>query len=425
MDRRNFIKSAAAALAFQVVPSRLLGAGGVSPSGRVNVGMIGVGGISSGHWKFFAGSPLTQIMAICDVNETALAKVKNSIDDIAKTRPDKAYRPVDTYIDYMELLSRDDIDAVCICTPDHWHVAIALAAVQRGKAVYLEKPMSLTIEEGRILADAVKLRRGVLQVGSQQRSEWAFRRAAELVRNGYIGNVRNIYTKIGEFPPVPDNLEEQPVPAGFHYDKWLGQAAWAPYNAERVKGDYGGGWRRFYDYGARKDGDWGAHHFDVIQWALGRDDTGPTDFFAEDIDNSPYRHYRYADGITVHVNAPVKNGFMIHFEGDEGEVFVSRGGKIMATPSRLVEVALKSSDVRLHVSDDHRKDFLNAVINGADNACTAEIGHRTATVCHLSAIAKRLGAHIKWDPAAEKILNNAQAERMVSRPRRSPYFLGV
>ena len=233
--------------------------------------------------------------------------------------------------------------------------------------------MSLTIEEGRILADAVKKSGGVLQVGSQQRSEWAFRKAAELVRNGYIGNIHTIKPAIGEFPPEPKNLKEEPIPEGFNYDKWLGQTPWRPYNAERVLGNYGGGWRRFYEYGIRKDGDWGAHHFDIIQWALGMDDSGPTDFYPENSDGSEFRHYRYANGPTVYVNTPMKNNHMIHFIGDEGEILVSRGARIETSPSVLRSIPMRAKDIRLQVSDDHRKNFLDAIIYGKKNICPADI----------------------------------------------------
>ena len=415
----------ASAFAVQILPARVLGrAGGISPSGRINVGVVGCGLISQGHRKFYATSPYTQIMALCDVDRNKLSAVKEEIDTIAKSRTDKAFRPVDTHHYYEELIARDDIDAVCICTPDHWHVPIALKAVEDGKAVYVEKPMSLTISEGRILADAVKRRGTVLQVGSQQRSDRFFRKAAELVRNGYIGKILKINTRIGVFPPEPQNLPEEPVPEGFDYDRWLGSTPWRPYNPERVRGHYGGGWRCFYEYGARKEGDWGAHHFDIIQWALGMDDSGPVEFYPEGADGSEYRHYRYADGTTIYVNAPT-DGHMIQFIGSEGEIGVSRSGKMATTPANLMKIAMKSGDTRLHVSNDHRMDFIDAIRFGRRNICPAEIGHRSATVCHLMSMARRLKKPVRWDPKTETILDNPEAAAMMSRPRRAPYFLGV
>ncbi len=250
ISRRNFLGKAALAaiLGTQIVPPRVLGRSGVSPNGKINMAIIGNGLISKGHRKYFAWSRQTQVVALCDVHRGHLESAKEEVENINKSREDVGNHPIFTTEDYQEILDRPDIDAVAVCTPDHWHVQIALKAIQSGKAVYVEKPMSLTIEEGRILADAVSNSGGVLQVGSQQRSEWAFRKAAELVRNGYIGNVHTIKTSIGEFPPEPKDLKEEPIPEGFNYDKWLGQTPWRPYNAERVLGDYSGGWRRFYEY---------------------------------------------------------------------------------------------------------------------------------------------------------------------------------
>ena len=427
INRRNFIGKAALAaiLGTQIVPSRVLGRGGVSPNGKINMAIIGNGLISEGHRKYFAWCKQTQVLALCDVHRGRLESAKKEVESINKTRDDVGNHPIFTTEDYQEILARPDIDAVAVCTPDHWHVQIALKAIQAGKAVYVEKPMSLTIEEGRILADAVKKSGGVLQVGSQQRSEWSFRKAAELVRNGYIGNIHTIKTAIGEFPPEPKNLKEEPIPEGFNYDKWLGQTPWRPYNAERVLGNYGGGWRRFYEYGIRKDGDWGAHHFDIIQWALGMDDSGPTDFYPENSDGSEFRHYRYANGPTVYVNTPMKNNHMIHFIGDEGEILVSRGARIETSPSVLRSIPMRAKDIRLQVSDDHRKNFLDAIIYGKKNICPAEIGHRSATVCHLMSFARRLNSHVNWDPKTETITNNPAAAAMISRPRRAPYYLGA
>ena len=427
MDRRQFIKRSAfaSALAFQIVPSRVLGRGGVSPSNRINVGIVGNGLISYWHRVFFSSSPYTQVLALCDVHRGRLMAAKEHAEKVAKGRTDIGFKPIDVYSRYQDVIARDDIDAVCVFTPDHWHVAIALKAIQAGKAVYVEKPMSLTIEEGRILADAVAKTGGILQVGTQQRSEWAFRRAAELVLNGYIGNIKRIDTQIGVFPQPPANLPEEPIPEGFDYDAWLGQTKYYPYNSFRVLGNYAGGWRCFYDYGQRKDGDWGAHHFDIIQWAMGMDYSGPTDFYPENTDGSPYRHFRYANGVGVYVNAPIPNKHMIRFIGDEGEIFVSRGKRLDTTPAVLKNMPLKSSDIRLPVSDNHRLDFVDAIRFGKRNVSPAEVGHRSATVCHLMSIANRLKAHVKWDPKTETVLNNKDAAAMVSRPRRNPYYLGV
>ncbi|MBQ2721999.1 MAG: Gfo/Idh/MocA family oxidoreductase [Opitutales bacterium] len=426
ISRRSFAKyTALSMLGVQIVPSRVLGRGGVSPSGRINMAIIGNGLISRGHRRYFARATETQIFAVCDVHQGRLISAKKEAEEITKSRTDTGFKPIDAYTRYQDVLERDDIDAVCVATPDHWHVAIALKAIEMGKAVYVEKPMSLTVEEGRILSDAVKRKNGILQVGTQQRSEWAFRKASEFVRNGYIGNIKRINTQIGVFPQPPKNLPEEKIPDGFDYDAWLGQTPYRPYNSFRVLGDYSGGWRCFYEYGQRKDGDWGAHHFDIIQWALGMDNSGPTDFYPANTDGSPYRHYKYANGIGVYVNAPIPKNHMIQFIGDEGEIFVSRAQRFDTTPRNLKNLTLKSSDERLQVSIDHRLDFIDAIRFGKQNVSPVEVGHRSATVCHLMSISSRIGKHVKWDPNTEKVIDNKEAEAMLSRPRRYPYFLGV
>ena len=269
ITRRQALKQSALLAAPLIVPSSVLGLGGaVAPSERITLGMIGLGNISGGHLGSMLAEPGARILAVCDVRRERRERVQAEVNE---RHPGCA-----AYPEYERIMERDDIDACFVMTPDHWHVPISLAAVRSGKDVYVEKPMSLTIREGRVLADAVRRYGRVLQVGSQQRSERAFRRAAEMVRNGWIGAIREVRAGLGRFPP-PAEFPEEPVPEGFDYDRWLGSAPWAPYHPERVSGDYGGGWRRFWAYGSRKNGDWGAHHYDIAQWGLGRDGSGPVE----------------------------------------------------------------------------------------------------------------------------------------------------
>ncbi len=434
ISRRNFLAKAAGAAAAGIVlptiiPASALGKNGtVAPSNRINCGIIGNGMQSGGHRHNLSSRKETQMLAVCDVKEDVLKRVQEEVNRITGGRNDMSgYKGCDAYIDYQELIDRPDIDAVCIVTPDHWHVAQALYAVNRGKAVYCEKPLTLTIEEGRILSDAVKRNGAILQVGSQQRSEWQFRKAAELVRNGKIGKVKEIYTGIGDFR-FPAILPEQPIPSTLHYDKWLGQTPWFPYNEQRIKGDYGGGWRNYWEYGSRKEGDWGAHHYDIIQWALGMDNSGPTTFYPYNENNGcRCRSYSYDKGPTVYVNPPdgLTKGYMIRFVGEEGEIRVSRGGKIETMPFTLSNSVLEAGSLALHASQNHMTDWVNSIKTGRQPICTAEIGHRTATICHLNAISMRLNRIVKWDPAKEMIIGDEQAKSMQSRPRRAPYFLGA
>jgi SAM-dependent methyltransferase len=425
MTRRNALcRVAWAAAAPLILPSRVLGrAGLVPPSERITFGMIGTGGQMGGHLGAMLGNPGTKVLAVCDVHtgrrEAARQRAENHY---AKEKEAGTYRGCDAYNEYERIIERSDIDAVFIATPDHWHVAMALAAIRAGKDVYVEKPMTLTVKEGRLLSDAARRYGRVVQVGSQQRSEWAFRKAAEIVRNGWLGKIHTIYARLGDFGP-PTLRPEQPIPEGFDYDRWLGPTPWVPYNDERVKGSYGGGWRCYWEYGARKNGDWGAHHYDIIQWALGKDDSGPTYFFPKGHEGKEQQGYRYENGPTIFRDHPSPTGQMIDFIGDRGSLGVSRGGVLVTTPAELRDQLLKPEEQHLYKSTSHQGNFLECIRSRAQPICHAEIGHRTSTVCHLSAISERLQRVIRWDPIKEAILGDAEAARWLDRPRRAPYTL--
>ncbi len=426
LSRRDFLLRGAAAVGAvaaypSVVPSTVFGA--TAPSNRITMGMIGMGLMMGGHFRGMLNRRDVQVLAVCDVDK---GKRENAKRTAEKTYADKAaggaYRGCEAYLEYEQLCVRPDIDAVFVVTPDHWHALCSLAAIKAGKDVYCQKPMTLTIREGRLMSDACKQYGTVFQVGSQQRSERAFRKACEIVRNGWIGKVHTIYTGLGEFAP-PATLPEQPIPPGFDYDRWLGPTPWYPYNQERVKGDYGGGWRRFWEYGSRKNGDWGAHHFDIIQWALGMDDSGPVKFIPKGWNGTEYQTHYYADGTAILRDHPTWGGHMIHFIGAEGQVMVSRGDRLDTQPVELASAPLLPSEIHLYESRDHEDNWLECIKTRGKTICDAEIGHRTATICHLSGIAERLGRPIQWDPAEEKILGDPAADRWYDRPRRAPYFL--
>tara|TARA_B100001093_G_scaffold454117_1_gene463233 strand:+ start:521 stop:1804 length:1284 start_codon:yes stop_codon:yes gene_type:complete len=422
LTRRSAIKKSikAAAVAVSVptfLPSSVLGLGGkTGPNSRIAIGLIGHGKIMKDHRQYHLGRDSVEVVALCDVDQRkldlALAEVK---EKTGKTCP--------TYEYYEELCDRSDIDGVVVGTPDHWHAQISIEAMKNGKDVYVEKPMTLTIEEGKVMRETLHRYGSVLQVGSQQRSNSSFRKAAELVLNGYIGKVRTVLARLGKFP-APSRYPEQPIPTGFNYDRWLGPAPWEPYNIERVKGDYGGGWRSFWDYGSRKNGDWGAHHYDIIQWALGRDDSGPVEFVPKGHEGVENQYYVYDDGVKV-IRGYVgrRQGAQIHFVGEEGEVMVSRGDEFETKSPSLKNVVLKSSDIRLYESSDHRADWLNAIRTRKQPICNVNIGHRSATICQLSGISERLGRPIHWDPVSEQIVGDTSAAKWMSRPRRAPYGL--
>jgi predicted dehydrogenase len=425
LTRREFLKSAAVAGATlalpTIVPSTVFGRN--APGNRITMGLIGMGLMMGGHHQIMLGRDGVQVLAVCDVDRTKRERAKSQTEkSYAAKTASGSYKGCDAYNEYERVIERKDIDAVMVVTPDHWHTMISLAAMKSGKDVYVQKPMTLTIHEGRLMSDANKQYGAILQVGSQQRSERAFRKACEIVRNGWIGKVHTVYTELGEFAP-PQTLPEEPIPDGFDYDRWLGPTPWYPYNKRRVEGNYGGGWRCFWDYGSRKNGDWGAHHFDIIQWALGTDHSGPVEFLPKSYQGAEYQSYVYANGTKVWKNHPVKHGQMIQFIGESGEVLVSRGDRLETTPTTLKDRPLSPSDIHLYESYDHEGNWLECIRTRKPPICPAEIGHRTATVCHLNGIAERLGRPIKWDPVKEEIIGDAYASRWLDRPRRAPYVM--
>lgn len=423
LNRRQFIKSAAlvgAAIGFPtLVPSTVFGQN--APNSRIGIGLIGMGLMMGGHQGHFCGREDTQVLAVCDVHRDRCENARRGVERYYAARKGTGtYKGCAGYNEFEAIVERKDIDAVVVVTPDHWHAPISVMAMRNGKDVYVQKPMTLTIREGRIMSDVARQYGAILQVGSQQRSERAFRKAAELVRNGYIGKVHTIYASLGEFPP-PRTLPEQPTPDGFDYDRWLGPSPWYPYNEARVKGDYGGGWRCFWDYGSRKNGDWGAHHFDIIQWALGMDDSGPVEFIPKGYEGTAYQTHIYKDGAKVLRNHPDMKGHMIRFIGEKGEVLVSRGDRLDTTPVSLKTQPPAPNDVRLYVSNAHEDNWVQSIKSRKPPICPTEIGHRTATICHLSGIAERLKRPLKWDPVKEVILGDPEASRWMDRPRRAPY----
>jgi len=423
LSRREFCRRAAAAAVMAGFPTILPGSvfGKDAPSNRITIGLIGMGLQMSGHHKSLLGRDNVQVLAVCDVSRTKREEARKKTESAyGRKTTSGSYAGCSAYNEYERIIERRDIDAVLIATPDHWHATIAIAAMQSGKDVYVEKPMTLTMREGRKVCDAARSYGTILQVGSQQRSERAFRKACEMVRSGWIGKVHTVYTDIGEFPP-PRTLPEQPIPEGFDYDRWLGPTPWYPYNEARVKGDYGGGWRCFWDYGSRKNGDWGAHHFDIIQWALGMDDSGPVEFVPKGHDGAGYQSHIYANGTRVWKNHPVKHKQMIQFIGEKGEVLVSRKDKLETTPAELAERPLGPDDVHLYESYDHQGNWLECIRTRKAPICPPEIGHRSATICQLNGIVERLNRVIRWDPASEQILGDEYANNWLDRARRAPY----
>lgn len=418
--RRSFLKQSATIGASMFAAPMFLSAetlglnGRISPNNRINLGFIGFGLQMKGHIGLSEDKNV-QPRYVCDIKPDQLAHAKKEMEG-------RKFTDVVATPDYEDIINDPTVDAVLIVTPDHWHAAISIAAMRKGMDVYVEKPMTLTIGEGKAMVEAEKRYGSIVQVGSQQRSDRAFLKAAEMVRNGWIGEIKEVYTRLGSFPPAILGAAE-PIPEGFNYDKWLGPTPYEVYTANRVRGDYGGGWRCYWEYGSRKNGDWGAHHFDIIQWALGRDHTGPVEFTPKGFEGNQYATYVYDDGIKVYRDHPESNGAMIRFVGTEGDVSVGRSNFLETTPAALASKPLNPNETRLYASTNHRGNWIDCIRNRTTPICPATVGHRTGTICQLSGIAERLGRPLRWDPLAEQIVGDDEARRWQDRPRRAGYEL--
>ncbi|MEM0965798.1 MAG: Gfo/Idh/MocA family oxidoreductase [Verrucomicrobiota bacterium] len=420
--RRGFLKAGASLGAALIGAPTILRAetlgmnGSIGPNSRINLAIIGFGKQVGSHVGLVGRNDI-QPLYVCDVKSWALKSAANQMKQ-------RGFADVVATPDYEDIVSDPAVDAVVVVTPDHWHAAISTAAMRAGKDVYVEKPMTLTIGEGQAMVDAERRYGSIVQVGSQQRSDGTFRKAAEIVRSGWIGDITHVHVNLGTFPD-PVLKPEEPVPEGFNYDKWLGPTPWEPYFADRVKGDYSGGWRSFWEYGSKKNGDWGAHHYDIVQWALGRDHTGPTRFVPKGYNGEEYAYYEYSDGIRVIRDHPDRKGYMIRFFGTDGEVCVSRGNRIEATPAELVGRPLSSSDEQLYRSRNQHENWIEGIKTRKKTICPATVGHRTGTICQLAGIAERLVRPVQWDPVDEKIIGDEEAAAWQDRARRKGYELPV
>ncbi|HOJ61203.1 MAG TPA: Gfo/Idh/MocA family oxidoreductase [bacterium] len=422
ISRRRFIAAAAratgmAALAMPVIAKDLYAPGRVAANDRITIGCIGLGGMGMGNMSVLLGIPQTRVLATCDVYEPHRERAKNRVDDTYGNQDCK------TYNDFRELLDRDDIHAVLIATPDHWHTRIAISACEAGKDIYCQKPLTLTISEGKALVKAVRKYGRVFQVGSQQRSESNFRFACELVRSGRIGKVHTVKVFLPNGSDGPWEPDSDP-PEGLDWDLYLGPAPKVPYNRRRFLWDF----RWFFDYSGGQMTDWGAHHFDIAQWGLGRDLSGPvsvegTGTLPRDGMFETYTSfnctYYYEDGIKMIATNP-EHG--TRFEGSDGWVHVWRGG-METEPKSLMHETLGPNDVHLYESPGHEQDWINCIRTRKKPICDVEIGHRSVTCAHLGNIAMRLGRKLQWDPIREEFVNDPEANRWLSRPYRAPWYL--
>lgn len=419
-SRRQFLKSAAPL----ILPAATLGrAGAVSPNGKVRLACIGVGGQGTSNLRAFLADERVQVVAICDVD----GEHRDRAMELARlTR-------ADCYNDFREVLARSDVDAIMNATPDHWHAHIAVAAAKAGKDLYSEKPLGASIGEGRAICEAVKQHQRVLQCGTWRRSGLKVRMACELVRNGYIGELKEIEVGVpgtfairGGFTGMEG---PEPVPAHLDYNLWLGSAPERPYTAARCHFNF----RWIDEYAPGYITDWGAHFVDVAQWGAGMDETTPVEVSATEVkrrDKGLYDapeqfriEYRYSNGVKMTMFSTTdKAAYGTRFIGSEGWVF-SESEQLKASSMDILRIKMKEGDTRLYVSKHHHRNFIDAVLERGRTAAPAEIAQRAAIICHMGSIAARLGQPLKFDPKAERFEGSEAANALLTRPMRGPWTI--
>jgi len=435
ITRRGFMKGAAAAAIGvpMIVPSTIFGQN--APSNRLAMGQIGVGNMGTTNMKEFLKREDVQVLAVCDLDQKRAEEGKKIVEEAyAKRTASGEYSGCDIIHDFRELIGRADIDFVSIAVPDHWHAIPAITAANAGKDIYAEKPLALTIRQGRAMCDAVKRNKTVWQTGSWQRSEKNFHDACELVRNGRIGKVHTVYVGLPTGSPLTEPAPEMPVPEGFDYDFWLGPAPRTPYTEKRCHWNF----RWILDYSGGQLTDWAAHHVDIANWALGTEHTGPIEvegkgeFPREGLWNASmsYRFAcKYRQGFTMVVlndsqeveGKPFKNG--VKFIGDKGWLWVARDNEIAAEPESIISDMIGPNEVHLYRSNNHWGNFIECVRSRKETITPIEPAQRAITIAHLGNIAMQLERKVKWDPARESFVNDPEADRMLDRAMRSPWRL--
>ncbi|MBX2923714.1 MAG: Gfo/Idh/MocA family oxidoreductase [Chitinophagaceae bacterium] len=420
MHRKDFIKSTVmSAAAFTIVPRHVLGGTGyLAPSDRISLGFAGNGKMGLGLLGSLSRLNETIVVATSDVDQK---KLNRFIEKANEANSKKVNANVTGYGHYREMLERKDIDAIVVATPDHWHAQITIDAAKAGKDIYCEKPLALTIAEGRAMANAVKKYKRVLQTGSMQRSSYNFRQATELVLNGYIGDIKEINVSVGE-PVRACDLPTLPTPDYLDWDMWIGPSLYRGYNptlSPPIEDDSWAWWRGYKGFGGGLITDWGAHMFDIVQWALGMDHSGPVSFTPPDEPGAKSGlYYTYKNGISVHHKKWGEDN-AIQFIGTEGTIEVSRSF-IRSNPAHIAELKLKPTDKTVYFSDNHQQDWINAIKKRSKPITDVETGHRTATVCNAVNIAYELRRPLKWNPDKE-LFDHPFANMMISRPYRGPW----
>jgi predicted dehydrogenase len=463
-SRRDFLRAASLAAGAIAFPTIITGCASsstplarrTSANSRIHVAQMGCGRI--GRTMDIPGvmkhPDRARIVAVCDLDTIRLAEGKALVEQgYAKSLGAENPVKVAAYRNYREMLEDPSIDAVSISTPDHWHALPAIEAALAGKDVYLQKPASLTISEGRQMADVIKKKKRIFQMGSQQRSDEHWRHACELARNGYIGKIKKVVIGLpGD--PAGGNKAEMPVPPNLDYDMWLGQTPLVYYTQDRVHPQSDGGkrydrpgWLRCEQFGAGMITGWGAHHIDIAHWGLGMEHSGPVWVEANakfatgglwDVHGDFTAEAKYPNGTTLALSN--KNPVGVRFEGEDGWIWVTRpSGKSVtgsdpnvtaasvkhldASDPKILTIKLKDSDEHLHVSpnEDHLLDWLEAMKTRKPAVAPAEDGHRSCSACLLVHAAMKTGRKLNWDPKKEQFVDDPQAQKLLRRPQREPY----
>jgi predicted dehydrogenase len=423
------------------VPGRVLGLdGGVAPSNRITLGFIGVGIMGSGHLRGLVQYPDVQVLAVSDVDRWRRENARKTVlDAYAVSRPGEGNHVCDAYNDFREVLARGDVDAVLIATGDNWHAAASVAAAKAGKDIYCEKPISKTIHEARAMAEAGRRYGRVFQIGLQQRSTPEFQRASDLVLRGRIGKVKIVYVA---FPGTNAdvNLPAEPVPDGLDWERWLGPAPWRPFNGRYHiygKPPHVVPWHFCRDFGGGNLTSNTVHAFDVVQWALGMDESGPVEIIPPETGDVPSLTYKYADGVLLQVvdwrldpqkhfvpegwnPATRLQNFGALYVGDEGWIHVGREGFLDAFPKNILDEKLDGPRPPSSVGN-HHQNWLRCIRSRERPACDVAIGCRSTIVSHLGCIAHWTGRALRWNPAAEEFIGDDEANRLRVRAMREPW----
>jgi predicted dehydrogenase len=423
VSRRAFLQRTSLVAVPFLLPATVWQARGASgPNNRVTMAFIGTGTQGRHLLRSFLPHSDVQVTAVCDVDTTRREHHRKLVEDFYGTKQDRDFKGCAAENDFRRITDRTDIDAVVVATPDHWHAEPVIRAALAGKDIFCEKPLSLTIAEARAMANAVRKTNRVFQTGSMQRSDSQFHKACTLVRNGVLGRVQEIYVSVGG-PSKWCDLPEESVEPGLDWNLWLGPAPARPYHSvlsPRGVHQNFPNWRAYREYSGGGMTDWGAHHFDIAQWALGMDESGPVEVIPPGVQGADKLTYRYANGVVMYRSGLKGYNFGVVFVGEKGRIGVDRG-KFMAEPESLGQVDPASLPVQLYRSTNHYRDFVECIRSRKRPICDVEIGARTVTVCHLGNLALWNKRTLKWDPQAERFLSDAEANAWLDVAKRDPW----